>query len=131
MAPLVDNSQIRHAELLSPLPLHFHLYVWPFAIAWPVFLRYFLTPDLYEKHIGAPEWTFVWVGSIITVQALVWLSTHWSVNLEARFKASKASDIQSAQLIKVLPIANAGSGEICKLIRDKVRTSPPATMITC
>lgn len=126
MAPLVDNSQIKHAELLSPLPLHFHLYVWPFAIAWPVFLRYFLTPDLYEKHIGAPEWTFVWVGSIITVQALVWLSTHWSVNLEARFKASKASDIQSAQLIKVLPIANAGSGEICKLIRDKVRSSAPA-----
>lgn len=126
MAPLVDNSQIKHAELLSPLPLHFHLYVWPFAIAWPVFLRYFLTPDLYEKHIGAPEWTFVWVGSIITVQALVWLSTHWSVNLEARFKASKASDIQSAQLIKVLPIANAGSGEICKLIRDKVTCSAPA-----
>ncbi|KAL6863572.1 putative Ca2+ pump [Trichoderma novae-zelandiae] len=120
MAALVDNPQIKHAELLRPLPLHFHAYVWPFAILWPIFLRYYLTPDLYEKHIGAPEWTFVWCGTIITLQSLVWLSTHWSVSLDARFTTSKARDIQDAQLIKVLPIANAGSGEICKLVRDKV-----------
>lgn len=119
MAQLVDNAQIKEAELLRPLPLHFHAYIWPFAIAWPVFLRYFLTPELYDKHIGAPEWTFVWVGSIITVQSLVWLSTHWSVNLAARFKASKVAKIEDAQLIKVMPVANAGSPEICKLVRDK------------
>lgn len=122
MAPsLVDNAQIKHAELLQPLSLHFHAYIWPFVIVWPVFLRYFLTPDLYEKHIGAPEWTFVWVGSIITVQSLVWLSTHWSVDVAARFTAKKVNSINDAQLIKVTPIANAGSAEICKLIRDKVR----------
>lgn len=120
MAALVDNPQIKHAELLRPLSFHFHAYVWPFAIVWPIFLRYYLTPDLYEKHIGASEWTFVWCGTIITAQSLVWLSTHWSVTLDARLTASKAQDIQDAQLIKVLPIANAGSGEICKLVRDKV-----------
>ncbi|PWI75674.1 cation-transporting ATPase 4 [Purpureocillium lilacinum] len=117
--PLVDNPQIRQAELLKPLPFHFHAYVWPFVVIWPVFLRYYLTPDLYEKHIGAPEWTFVWCGTIITIQSLVWLSTHWSVALDARFRATKAKDVQDAQLIKVLPIANAGSGEICKIVRDK------------
>lgn len=125
MAPLVDNPQIKDAELLRPLPLYFHTYVWPFAIVWPIFFRYYLTPDLYEKHIGAQEWTFVWCGTILTFQALFWLSTHWSVDLDARFTASKAKDISDAQLIKVLPIANAGSAEICKLVRDKVRTPPP------
>lgn len=117
---LVDNPQIKHAELLSPLPLYLHAYIWPFAIAWPVFFRYYLSEELYEKHIGAQEWTFVWCGAIITVQSLFWLSTHWSVDLAARFTASRVKDIQDAQLIKVHPIANAGTSEICKLVRDKV-----------
>lgn len=120
MTPLVDNPQIKEAELLRPLSFHFHAYVWPFAIIWPIFLRYYLTPDLYKKHIGAPEWTFVWCATIITAQSLVWLSTHWSVALDARFRASKVKSVDEAQLIKVLPIANAGSGEICKIVRDKV-----------
>ncbi|KND87100.1 Manganese-transporting ATPase 1 [Tolypocladium ophioglossoides CBS 100239] len=123
MAPLVDNPQIKHAALLRPLALHFHAYVWPFAIVWPIFLRYYLTPDLYEEHIGAPEWTFVWCGTIITVQSLVWLSTHWSVGLDARFTATKAKDVHDAQLIKVLPVANAGSAEICKLVGGKTNLS--------
>ncbi|KAK9436492.1 cation-transporting ATPase 4 [Metarhizium brunneum] len=120
MPPLIDSPQIKQAELLRPLSFHFHAYVWPFAIIWPIFLRYYLTPDLYEEYIGAPEWTFVWCGTIITLQSLVWLSTHWSVSLEARFKATRVDTVEDAQLIKVLPIANAGSGEICKLVRDKV-----------
>ncbi|EFY92963.1 cation-transporting ATPase 4 [Metarhizium acridum CQMa 102] len=123
MPPLIDSPQIKQAELLRPLPFHIHAYVWPFAIIWPIFLRYYLTPDLYEKYIGAPEWTFVWCGTIITLQSLVWLSTHWSVALEARFKATRVDAVEDAQLIKVLPIANAGSGEICKLVGGKLITS--------
>lgn len=120
MAPLVDNEQIRSAELLSPLPTYLHLYVWPFAVVWPVFARYFYTPELYEKHISSSEWTFVWCASIITVQSLVWLSTHWSVTLKARFTATKAQRVEEAKLIKVIPIANAGSAEICKLEREAI-----------
>ncbi|KAL2163908.1 hypothetical protein VTH06DRAFT_3120 [Thermothelomyces fergusii] len=120
MAPLVDNEQIQSAELLRPLPLYQHTYVWPFAIIWPVFLRYYLTPELYEKHIGAKEWTFVWVITIVTCQALAWLCTHWSVNLRAAFTAKKAHSVDDALLIKVIPAANAGSADICKLERTKV-----------
>ncbi|KAK0742051.1 hypothetical protein B0T21DRAFT_360573 [Apiosordaria backusii] len=120
MAPLVDNSQIQSAELLRPLPLAQHAYIWPFAIIWPIFLRFYLSEELYNKYIGAQEWTFVWVGSIITVQALTWLCTHWSVNLDATFTAKKVRTIEDAELIKVVPIANAGSAEVCKLVRDKV-----------
>ncbi|KAK0390167.1 hypothetical protein NLU13_3739 [Sarocladium strictum] len=119
MAPLVDNSQIKQAELLRPLPTYLHAYVWPFTIAWPIFFAFYLSPDLYEKHIGAQEWTFVWCGTIITFQSLTWLTTHWSVNLAARFTSTSVSEVQDAQLIKVIPIANAGSAEICRLDREK------------
>ncbi|KAI0592865.1 cation pump, Ca2+ pump [Biscogniauxia sp. FL1348] len=117
---LVDNSQIQSAELLSPLPVYLHAYVWPFAIIWPVFARYFYTPELYEKYISSSEWTFVWLATIITSQSLVWLSTNWSVNLKASFTATKAKKVEEAQLIKVIPIANAGSAEICTINREKV-----------
>jgi manganese-transporting P-type ATPase len=122
MARLVDNPQIKSAELLTPLPLHFHAYVWPFAIIWPIFLRYFLTPELYEKHIQSSEWTFVWCGTIITLQSLVWLSTNWSVDLKGSFTAAKAKTVQEADLIKLIPIANAGAADICKIEKEQVRT---------
>ncbi|KAK0717803.1 hypothetical protein B0T26DRAFT_872170 [Lasiosphaeria miniovina] len=121
--PFVDNAQIQSAELLRPLPLQRHAYIWPFAIIWPIFLRFYLSPELYEKHIQAPEWTFVWVGTIITVQSLVWLCTHWSVDLNAHFTARKARSVEEAELIKVIPVANAGAAEICKIVRDKKNTS--------
>ncbi|KAI0131901.1 hypothetical protein BJ170DRAFT_611654 [Xylariales sp. AK1849] len=124
MAPLVDNSQIKSSQLLSPLPFYLHLYIWPFAIIWPIFARYYYTPDLYERHIASQEWTFVWCGSIITLQSLAWLCTHWSVNLEGVFTATKVKKIEDAQLIKVIPVANAGIAEICKLERETVAGKP-------
>ncbi|EFX02155.1 cation transporting protein [Grosmannia clavigera kw1407] len=104
-SPLVDNAQIKGAELLNPLTVHYHAYH-------------------YERYIGAPEWTFVWVGSIITVQSLIWLSTNWSVNVKAIFTATRASSVESARLIKVIPVANAGAPEICKLERHQVAGKP-------
>ncbi|KAK3484887.1 cation-transporting ATPase 4 [Neurospora crassa] len=118
MAPLVDNAQIQSAELLRPLPLYLHAYVWPFAIIWPIFFRYYLDQDLYDKHINGQEWTFVWSGTIITIQALVWLCTHWNINLRAAFTAKKARSVNDAQLIKVIPVANAGISDICPIVRD-------------
>jgi cation-transporting ATPase 13A1 len=123
-SPLVDNAQIKSSQLLSPLPFYLHAYFWPFAIIWPIFARYYYTPELYEKHISSSEWTFVWCGSIITLQSLVWLSTNWSVDLKASFTATKANKLHDAQLIKVIPIANAGSAEICTISRDKVPSVP-------
>ncbi|CZR63393.1 probable calcium-transporting ATPase (P-type ATPase) [Phialocephala subalpina] len=118
MAPLVDNPLIASATLHNPLPLYLHTYVWPFAIIWPIFLRYYLSEELYTKHINGQEWTFVWCGSIITAQSLTWLCTKWNVNLKSLFTSVSASKVQDAQLIKVIPVTNAGSSEICKIDRD-------------
>lgn len=103
------------------MPLSLHAYVWPFVIIWPIFLRYYLSEDLYSKHIGGEEWTFVWCGTIITAQSLVWLSTHWNVNLKSLFTSTAAKKVSEAKLIKVLPVTNAGSAEICNIVRDNVR----------
>ncbi|KAI0193888.1 hypothetical protein F4808DRAFT_441738 [Astrocystis sublimbata] len=128
--PLVDDSQIKSAQLLSPLPLYLHTYVWPFAILWPIFARYYYTPELYEKHIASSEWTFVWCGTIITLQSLVWLSTNWSVDLKATFTATKAKALgEDARLIKLIPIANAGSAEICAITQQKVNDATTFTFL--
>jgi len=119
VAPFLDGEFPKISNSLA-VPLYLHTYVWPFAIIWPIFFRYYLSEDLYNKHIGGQEWTFVWCGTIITAQSLVWLSTNWNVNLKAVFTSTKATKVEDAKLIKVLPVANAGSAEICKIDRDNV-----------
>jgi hypothetical protein len=119
-APLVDNPQVRTATLHNPLPIYLHTYIWPFTFVWPVFLSIYYTPKYYEQYIQSQEWTFVWLASIITTQSLVWLCTHWNVDLKSAFTSTKASSVENAKLIKVYPVVNAGAPEICKLSIDKV-----------
>ncbi|KAL1974137.1 hypothetical protein VTN31DRAFT_5697 [Thermomyces dupontii] len=44
--------------------------------------------------------------------------TKWSVNVDAWFTATKAKSVDSAQLIKIIPVANTGAAEICRIIHD-------------
>ena len=115
---LVEDPQIAAASLHSPRSLLFHWYILPFTVVWPAFAAIYLDEDRYEEYIGGQEWTFVWVATIVTLQSLAWLSTKWSVNVQALFTATTASDVDSADLIKVIPVANAGTPGICKLERD-------------
>ncbi|KAL8950631.1 MAG: hypothetical protein Q9222_003340 [Ikaeria aurantiellina] len=117
---LVDNPQIASATLHNPLPLYLHTYIWPFLFTWPTFLAFYLSEDRYAKYINGSEWTFVWAGSIVSAQSLLWLTTKWNVNINSLFTSTTASDVSSAKQIKVIPVANSGSAEICHLIRDTV-----------
>lgn len=117
---LVDNAQIKSASLHNPLPLGLHAYAAPFVVLWGLFLSVYLSEARYNQYLGASEWTYVWAGGIFSLQALVWLSTKWSVNLQTLFTATGAKDVKDAQLIKVVPIENAGSAEVVPLKRDTV-----------
>lgn len=117
---LVSDPQIRSATLHNPLPIYLHAYILPFVFIWPVFLAFYFSPERYNKYIQSSEWTFVWIGTIVTAQSLTWLATHWSVWLKSLFTSTTAKDVDSASLIQVVPVAHAGSAEICPLIRDKV-----------
>jgi len=46
--------------------------------------------------------------------------TKWNVGIDSLFTTVKAQDVPSAKLIKVIPVTNAGSAEICKIDRDTV-----------
>src|ERR1700722_1294706 len=117
--PLVDNAQIHSASLHTPLPWFLRFYVWPFALLWPVFFSVYFSEDAYDTYIDGQEWTFVFSGTIITLQSLAWLTTKWNVNLDAAFTSRTAETVDEAELIKVIPVANAGSAAICKIIREK------------
>src|SRR6201999_4489506 len=43
----------------------------------------------------------------------------WSVHLKTTFTTTKATKVEDAQLIKVIPVANSGSSGICKLERER------------
>ena len=94
---LVDDPQIKYASFHNELPLFLHAYIWPFAVAWPVFAGIYLSSTSYEKYVGGSEWTFVWTGTIITIQSLVWLSTHWNVNIKSFFTSTSARSVQYAK----------------------------------
>ncbi|OQN98061.1 hypothetical protein B0A48_15893 [Cryoendolithus antarcticus] len=119
-APLVDNPSIKSATLHNPKPFLLHDYIWPFLGIWPAFFAVYLSEDRYNKYINGQEWTFVFSGTIFTIQSLVWLATFWNVNVNALFTATQASSLKNAGLIKVIPAANAGAAEICDIVRDKV-----------
>ena len=46
--------------------------------------------------------------------------TFWNVNIRALFTATRANSVANANLIKVIPAANAGMSEICEIKRDVV-----------
>ena len=118
-AKLVNDPQIKYASLHNPLPLQLHTYVWPFLVIWPAFFAFYLSEERYDRYIQGEEWTFVWSGSIITLQSLLWLMTKWSININTIFTTTKSNSVDSARLIKIIPVTNSGSAEICPLIHDR------------
>lgn len=114
----MENDQIQAASLHNPLPVFLKAYVWPFTILWPIFLALYLNEDLYDEYIDGQEWTFVYIVTIVTLQSLTWLSTKWNVNLDTAFTTSKATKVEDAQLIKIIPIVNSGSAAICRLDKE-------------
>ena len=122
---LVSSSLITRISLHNPRPRWAHTYVLPFIPLYPAFgIIYFFK---YDEFIGSEEWTFVYLGTIITLNILCWLCVHWSVNLEALFTATRviplkckcvdgeANSVRDATLVKVEPGPNQGKAEMCKL----------------
>lgn len=62
----------------------------------------------------------------------MWLTTKWNVGIDSLFTTVKARDVPSARLIKVIPVTNAGSAEICMIDRDTVSEfyQPPKSALT-
>ncbi|KAI8583860.1 hypothetical protein K450DRAFT_220303 [Umbelopsis ramanniana AG] len=114
---LIQSKSITSASFHNPLPLQWHAYIWPFALVYPIWLYIYLFR--FDEYLGSEEWTFVSVGSIVVVQALVFLTGQWSVSIKANFTCTKESDIHRASLIKIIPPRSKGAGNLCKIHHGK------------
>lgn len=101
------------------MPIYLRLYVWPFTILWPIFFALYFDQDRYDDYIDGQEWTFVWVAAIGSLQSLAWLSTKWSVDLATSFTYTKATSVDNAQYVKIIPAENSGAPAICKIERER------------
>ncbi|ODQ66026.1 hypothetical protein NADFUDRAFT_70338 [Nadsonia fulvescens var. elongata DSM 6958] len=111
--PLVPDPVIADASLHNSLPTLAKAYVWPFLALYPSFFYVYLFK--YDKYITGREWTTVFLGIIITFQSLLWLMTNWNVNIRAKFTTTVAANVETAELIKLHPVANSGSANICAI----------------
>lgn len=117
MSDIVLNPAIQAADLLVPKPLVARVYVWPFAIVYPVFLQVYL--NHYDTYIGGSEWTFVYLMALVSVNLLFWLMPHWNIDIDARFNYSAVAKIAEASYVKITPAPNLGVGEICAIQREQ------------
>ncbi|KAI7902263.1 uncharacterized protein BX663DRAFT_474233 [Cokeromyces recurvatus] len=115
---LVQSERVASAALLRPLPKHWHMYVWPFvSMFYPVFIYvYFFKYDVY---LGSEEWTFVSLGSILTLHVLTFLACQWSVNIKALFTCVKEPNVHKATIIKIVPFRYQGKGTLIPLEHSK------------
>ncbi|CAG8522745.1 9987_t:CDS:10 [Ambispora gerdemannii] len=112
---LVKAKSIRQSSLHIPRTLIWHAYVWPFVGFYLAWLYIYLFA--YDELLVSEEWTFLTLGSLITTNALLFLSCQWSVRLKALFtcKSVLVNDIYKARVIKIIPAPHKGKGEICPL----------------
>lgn len=116
MSDIVKNPTIQDAQLLVPKSIIARPYVWPFAIIYPIFAQIYF--NQYDTYIKGSEWTFVYLISIGSLNALFWLMPHWNIEIKAKFNYNSVKSIPEATHIKIVPAANAGVGEICAINRE-------------
>lgn len=114
---LIQSKSITSASFHNPLPLQWHTYVWPFAILYPVWAYIYLAH--YDTYLGSEEWTFVSLGCLIAINALVFLAGQWSVSIQALFTCTTETDVNRASLIKIIPPRSKGAGSLCKIHHGK------------
>lgn len=114
---MVPNPTIAEATLHNPIATALRPYVWPFVFLYPIFSYYYFLH--YDEYIGGQEWTFVFLGSIISLQLLLWLMPFWNVEIDRLFKTTVANSVETAKLIRLVPAPNNGASEICPIIRIK------------
>ena len=113
---LVDNAAVKSAELLRPRDLTQRIYVWPFLIVYPLFFQIYL--NKYDEYIKGSEWTFVYLGSIITVHSVLMVAPNWNIAIDALFNYVKVGSLDEASHIIVQPAANFGAGAIVPVVRE-------------
>ena len=81
MQVAVVSDEIADVTLYRRRPLALHLYAAPFLAFYPLLAyAYFVR---YDTWIKSEEWTFVYTVTLVTLHALSFLVTRWSVRARA------------------------------------------------
>lgn len=114
---LVDNKAVKSSQLLRPKVLTQRPYVFPFLVLYPWFFHIYF--NNYDEYIKGSEWTFVYLGAIISLQMLLLLMPNWNINIDALFNYSKVKSLDEASHILIVAAPNNGLGAIAEISRDK------------
>ncbi|EPQ28853.1 uncharacterized protein PFL1_03656 [Pseudozyma flocculosa PF-1] len=113
MAIAVQSPEIASVTLHRAIPFHLHLYVLPFLSLYPIAAYAYLVR--YDDWIRSEEWTFVYTVGLVTLHALSFLVTKWSIAAKAIITCTSARSLDDAQLVRIFPHPHKGEGEIVPL----------------
>ncbi|PKI82733.1 putative cation-transporting ATPase 1 [Malassezia vespertilionis] len=109
----VQSDEVVSVTLHKRVPHILHLYVLPFLFLYPLlaYAYYFK----YDEWIRSEEWSFVFSVALVSINALTFLVTRWSIHARTRITASNVQSIELADIVRVLPHPHKGDGEIVAL----------------
>ena len=107
-----DHKGIAQSSLYNQREIWLHLYALPF---FPVYMCYFYVMFFQSHLFPAPEFERFCFILIASLQAILFLSCEWNVNVKTLFTCSKTKNIHHAQLIKIITAKFNGSSALCKL----------------
>ncbi|KZT06595.1 endoplasmic reticulum Ca-transporting P-type ATPase [Laetiporus sulphureus 93-53] len=111
----VNSPEISAATLHIALPWYLHLYTVPSLCLYPLLAYAYYVK--YEQWIQSEEWTFLACVSVGVTHALSFLFTRWSTRAKAWITTRKASSLQRADCIRLIPAPHRGHGEIVKIVK--------------
>lgn len=111
----VDSPLVRDSSLLIKKDLFFRPYVLPFMPLYATFAHLYFRE--YERYIRGGEWTFVYLGGLISVNILVMLLPFWNVNIASTFNYAKAAGLVDASHLLIKTTPNNGADDIVEIQR--------------
>ncbi|CCF58210.1 hypothetical protein KAFR_0E00560 [Kazachstania africana CBS 2517] len=111
----VSSPLVRDSVLLVPKPLTSRPYTWPFFPLYGTFAHIYFRQ--YDRYIKGPEWTFVYLGALISLNILVLLMPAWNVKVASRFNYDTVRTINEATHILIYTTPNNGADDIVEIQR--------------
>ncbi|WFD32787.1 putative cation-transporting ATPase 1 [Malassezia sp. CBS 17886] len=109
----VQSDEIASVSLHKQLPFLLHWYVFPFLFAYPLLAYAFLAR--YDTWVRSEEWSFVYIAGVLSLHALTFLATQWSVRARALITTVSASSLAAADMVRLVPHPHKGEGGMAAL----------------
>lgn len=120
--PTIVSPEIERITLHNPIQFWARLYTAPFLSLYP--LLYYAYYHRYDEWIKSEEWTFVYCVLLGAGHALSFLLTRWNMMFRVAVECTTAETLEQAAMVRVVPKADKGKGEVVPLDRKRVEQQP-------